>query len=118
MELREEVKIEESKRSSVPSQPSYELKPEAEIKVLPHSDDSSWLHSGVQDSDLTQEILEKRCDEFFTEAPLKFKARKANKMEEQISKMIKKYKITIPIVNVRPQLYLVGAQKLNLEYKF
>ena len=70
------------------------------------------------ESDLSEDAINRYCDEFFREAPIKFKCRKGNKLEEHVQKLIKKHKITVPIVNVKQQNYLVGSAKVNLEFKF
>lgn len=44
--------------------------------------------------------------------------RSGNKVEESISKLIKKLQIRIPIIHVRAGIYLIGASKVNLEQKF
>ena len=71
------------------------------------------------EADLTEEDIEFYCDKFFgKEAPIRFKQRIGNRLEESISKLIKKLNIRIPIIHVRAGIYLVGASKVNLEQKF
>ena len=54
------------------------------------------------ESDVTGDAVEKYCDDIFgKEAPIKFIQRKNNKLEDQIQKLIKKLRITIPIIWIR-----------------
>lgn len=69
--------------------------------------------------DLTEEDVETACDKIFgKEAPIKFKCRPGNKIEETLQKLMTKLNIRVPIVHVRAGIYLVGASKVNLEQKF
>ena len=45
--------------------------------------------------------FEEKVKDYFSKAPIKFKSRKGNKMEEIMQKVIKKYKITIPVIYIR-----------------
>ena len=66
--------------------------------------------------DLTEEDVETHCDKIFgKEAPIKFKCRPGNKIEETLQKLINKLNIREPIVHVRAGIYLVGSSKVNLE---
>ena len=56
-------------------------------------------------------------DEFFREAPIKFKMRRGNRLEELIGKITKRLDITIPVIHVRSQMYLIGTVRCNLELK-
>lgn len=67
--------------------------------------------------DLDEEQFEQKCLEFFAETPIKFKPKKGNKLEEAMSKILKKHGITIPIIPIRGQLYVVGSLKTSLELK-
>ena len=67
--------------------------------------------------DLDELKQEQQRDEFFLEAPIKFKGRRGNRLEEFIQKIIKKLEVTIPIIHVRAQMYLVGSERFNLELK-
>jgi hypothetical protein len=60
---------------------------------------SNYLNLVERDANV--DTIEKYCDEIFREAPIEFTVRKGNKLEEQIQKMIKKLKITIPIIHIR-----------------
>jgi hypothetical protein len=53
-------------------------------------------------ANIRDDSIDKKCDEFFgKEAPIKFIARKGNKLEDSIQKLIKKFKITLPLVHLR-----------------
>ena len=67
--------------------------------------------------DLNDLKFEQQRDEFFREAPIKFKMRRGNRLEELISKIVNKFEITIPIIHVRSQMYLVGTVRCSLELK-
>jgi hypothetical protein len=49
---------------------------------------------------LSELMIERYCLVIFKEAPIKFDARKGNLLEEALAKLIKKYKITVPVVHV------------------
>lgn len=69
--------------------------------------------------DLLEEDVETHCDRIFgKEAPIKFKCRPGNKLEETLQKLIVKLNIRVPIVHIRAGIYLVGSSKVNLEQKF
>ena len=61
--------------------------------------------------------FEQKCEEFFAEVPIKFKAKKGNRLEEQIQKIVKKHNNTIPIIPIRGQLFLIGSVRSNCEIK-
>ena len=67
--------------------------------------------------DLDEEQFEQKCLEFFANTPIKFKPKKGNKLEEEMSKIIKKKNVTIPVIHVRGQLYLIGSIRSNCELK-
>jgi len=45
-------------------------------------------------------MIERHCLAIFKEAPIKFNARRGNLLEEALAKLIKKHKITVPVVHV------------------
>lgn len=61
--------------------------------------------------------LEQQANELFREAPIKFRAKKGNKLEEGIQKIIKLDKITIPVIHIRGQIYLIGTARCTCELK-
>ena len=59
---------------------------------------------------IRDESIDKKCEEFFgKEPPIKFIVRKGNKLEESIQKLIKKFKINLPLIHLRQQMYLFGT---------
>jgi hypothetical protein len=61
--------------------------------------DLNNLSTTIIESDPTDDAITKYCDEIFREAPIRFKCRKGNKLEEHLQKLIKKLNITVPIVH-------------------
>ena len=52
------------------------------------------------ESQLNELMIERHCHQIFKEAPIKFNARRGNLLEEALAKLIKKHKITVPVVHV------------------
>jgi len=59
--------------------------------------------------------LDKQCDDLFSDTPIKFKARKANKIEEKIKFYIQELEIKFPIVLIKDDLYLIGSERLTIK---
>ena len=58
------------------------------------------------------------CDEYFANGPLiKFRPRRGVKIDEQISKILRKEKNALPVIHIRAAVYLIGAQKCICEAK-
>lgn len=53
-----------------------------------------------------------QCDEIFAEAPIVFKPRKGNALDERIAQLIIQYNVRIPIVHIKDSLYLIGSNRL------
>jgi hypothetical protein len=51
----------------------------------------------------------------FQEPPIKFKPRKAVKLDEAISKTLKRCQVKVPVINVRQNIFMVGPIKVNVE---
>jgi hypothetical protein len=66
---------------------------------------------------LTESDLDKVCDLYFSTIPVKFKARRGNKLEEMMVKLIKKENFTLPVIHVKNFLYLIGINRLTCELK-
>lgn len=64
---------------------------------------------------LTESELDNHCIELFEETPIKFKARKGNKVDEQIMFYIEELDIKFPIQLIKDDLYLIGCQRLNIK---
>lgn len=54
-----------------------------------------------------------RCDELFRMKPITFVPKKGEfyKVQKEIERMINELNITIPILHIRGDLYLIGIQK-------
>lgn len=63
---------------------------------------------------ITEDEIDMQCDELFLQAPIEFKPKKNNEIDQILAKIIKDLNITIPIVNVKDSVYLVGSQRVNL----
>jgi hypothetical protein len=61
--------------------------------------------------------FEQKCEEFFKDVPVEFKAKKGNRLEELIQKIVKKLNVTIPIIPIRGSLFLIGSIRSNCEIK-
>lgn len=59
--------------------------------------------------------MDKQCDDLFSDTPIKFKARKANKIEENIKFYIQELEIKFPIVLIKDDLYLIGSERLTIK---
>ena len=66
---------------------------------------------------ISEEELDRQCDDLFAETPIKFKPKKNDTMDAMISMFIKELGINIPIVWIKGSLYLIGSQRLNCEVK-
>ena len=77
----------------------------AEQLMFESSDDAS---DETELLGISEEELENQCDELFKDPPIKFKARKGNKLDEAIDKSIKALKFTLPIMPIKDKNYLIG----------
>lgn len=66
---------------------------------------------------ITEDELDAQCDELFGVAPIEFKARKGVEIDLMIQQAVREYGLTIPIVWIKEQLYLVGSSRSNLSIK-
>ena len=67
---------------------------------------------------MDQDQFEQKCVEFFKDTPIKFRAQKGIKLQEVMQKSIKKSKITIPVIHIRGQLFLIGTSRCSCELQF
>ena len=78
------------------------------------------IAEGTTDVDLlgiSEEELDQQCDELFNEAPIEFKPRKDNEIDQMIARYITENNITIPIIWIKKDLYLIGSARLSCELK-
>ena len=61
---------------------------------------------------------EEYFDQLFTTPPIPFKARKGNKLDKAISIILQQNNFTIPIVNIRDNLFLIGPNRINTDFKY
>ena len=66
---------------------------------------------------VSERELENQCDELFHEAPIPFRPRKGNPLEEAIAEVIHRHRLTLPVIHIRDKLYLIGPNRQNCELK-
>lgn len=66
---------------------------------------------------VTDQEIEEQCEILFQEAPIKFVARKGEKVDLEVKRMVEEMNITIPIIWIKQNLFLVGNKSINLEKK-
>lgn len=64
---------------------------------------------------ISEAELDKQCDDLFSDTPMKFRARKGNKIDEKIKFYIQELGIKFPIVLIKDDLYLIGSERLNIK---
>ena len=64
---------------------------------------------------ITENELDEQCDDLFGDTPIKFVPRKGNQIDEKIKFYINELLITIPIVHIKGDLFLVGSERLNFK---
>ena len=79
--------------------------------------DESMLLDDADLMGLSEEEIDKHCLDIFSEAPLKFKARSGEPVDELISQYIDEMQITFPILWIKDNYFLVGSQRLIVEIK-
>lgn len=82
--------------------------------------DTAYEHYAVSEGEIanvTDREMQKRCDELFDTAPIQFLARDDSPIDEFLKNMIEKMGVTVPIVWIKGSLYLIGINRINLEFK-
>jgi hypothetical protein len=59
-----------------------------------------------------------QCERLLETAPIPFKPKRGNQLEEQIHKVITALGFNLPVVHIRASLYLLGTNRCNCDYKF
>jgi len=90
-----------------------QIKQKLEVEVL----SVKPLQKGQLDFE-TQQDQEEYFETLFDTPPIPFRRRKGNKLDQAISIIIQDNNFTIPIVNIRDSLFLVGPNRLNCDYKY
>ena len=71
----------------------------------------------VNEGQVSEWEIEKHADELFRETPIYFRPRKRNDMDEIIALTIYNQHITLPIMHIKDNLFLVGPNRYNCELK-
>lgn len=66
------------------------------------------------DIDMTDSEIEDQCDELFKVAPIEFRPRKFNQIDQLIANLIDEKDIVVPILYIQDNIYLVGSSKVIL----
>ena len=85
----------------------------------PEPEDQSFVD--LEDQTLEADLLgmdeqevENQCDQIFLETVIPFVRRKGNDMDMAIADLLGKLEVTIPVLHIKDNLYLIGSQRLNL----
>jgi len=80
----------------------------SELNLKQHDEDLEML---LIEPNINEKMVDYYCDTIFADAPIKFIPEKGNREDECISKLIRKYKITIPIIRIpdKDKIYLLGT---------
>jgi len=57
-------------------------------------------------------------DQLFNTPPIPFKARKGSKIDKAISVIMESNNFTVPVVNIRDNLFLIGPNRVNTDFKY
>jgi hypothetical protein len=66
---------------------------------------------------LTKKELDDKCEELFAFAPIVFRARKLNKLDEKINGLIIELNIKVPIIHIKDHLYHIGTNRCLCELR-
>ena len=85
-------------------------------------DDGNYEHYAEGYKDLTRvkdEWLDAKCDELFGMRPIPFVPKKGENftLEREMERLIIQQNVTIPIVHVKGNVYLIGTQKQIVQFK-
>ena len=75
----------------------------------------------LDNQDLVFSSVEEQNDYFehlFDDAPIPFKPRRNNQLDKAIAVIIEEWIVTIPIVHIKNNLFLIGCNRVNCDYKF
>jgi hypothetical protein len=64
---------------------------------------------------LDEQEVENQCDVVFADVIIPFNRRKGNEMDKIVADLLGKLGVTIPILHIKDNLYLIGSQRLNLQ---
>lgn len=63
---------------------------------------------------LDEKEVENLCDEVFAEVSIPFNRRKGEEIDKAVADLLAKLGVTIPVLHIKDNLYLVGSQRLSL----
>lgn len=66
---------------------------------------------------MSEEEIQRQCQELFETAPIKFKWRKTSEIDVMIKAIIDANEITIPVIWIKGDLYLIGHQRMSCSIK-
>lgn len=66
---------------------------------------------------VTEQEIEEQCEILFSEPPIRYVPRKGEKVDMEVKRMVDEMNITIPIIWIKQNLFLVGNKTMNLEKK-
>ena len=78
--------------------------------------DEHWVDSSVT-LNYTDAQLEKECNRLFNSPPIEFRASPNSALEEDMSRIYNSQHLTIPIINIRDKLYLVGSNRMTFDVR-
>ena len=99
-----------------------ELEEAERIRLLKLRDEENkayehYVQGDVDYTGVTEQEIEEQCEVLFSDAPIKFVARKNEKVDQEVKRMVEEMNITIPIIWIKQNLFLVGNKSINLEKK-
>jgi len=66
---------------------------------------------------ISEDELDQQCDELFADTPIEFKPRRNVEIDQIIAQLISDIEITIPIVWIKQNQYLIGSTIFSLEIR-
>lgn len=99
-----------------------ELEEAERLRILKKKEEESqayehFIQGDVDYTGVTDQEIEEQCEILFSDAPIKFVARKSEKVDLEVKRMVEEMNITIPIIWIKQNLFLVGNKSINLEKK-
>ena len=113
----EAEKLKESHYQFINTKRLYTLNQSDTYEVFNDDEYQESVAGDIDQLGITEDELDAQCDELFSVAPIDFKPRKGNEIDLLIQQAIREFNLTIPIVWIKEQLYLVGSSRSNLSIK-
>lgn len=67
----------------------------------------------IENLGITEDELDQQCEELFDQTPIEFQPRKNSEMDQMIQMYIQELNLTIPIVQIKESLYLIGCSRCS-----